>query len=629
MDKILVSILVPVYNTSQYLRTCLDSLVGQTLKNVEIICVNDGSTDDSPEILEEYAQKYPQIKVIHKPNGGLPSARNAGIDNAVGEYVGFVDSDDYVEVTMFEKLYKAAVSKSSDIVVCGAEIFPEDPAPTQWLRDVLSPRDCHYEEFTPDVLFKEQGARPFIWRNLIRRDLLIRENIRLKEDIVLGEDQALQFKVFPKAKGITFLSDKLYHYCWYRPGSIMSAATGNRFTMRVEKHTNLCLHVMDELEKSERCEEMRKDTLVWIADLLYDDFIKLPYADRKKIAERLTARLDTFGYWQHHNTFEPHISDMFRYFYFIAKSPAPEAVEASIVVNLYNSSDCFAEFEQSVRTQTLKNVEIIFINNAADGATYLLLHRWLTSDYRVRVFNHAYEPLSVTFNEGLGMAVGRTVLFADSHDFLSSPTSLEEHIRALDEKNADLATANPAACADRAVLEGYNFYEILFKREFLTRSELVFEEYHALTTKAFATRAILLSEKIALLADALPIVRCRSLWRRDWVYTKQANAWLTGYLEMLRLTGDEGMVQAHRKLVDELNSDKMLQIILNATNAYLMHPEECPNGENSQSETFRLLCEINRVLRFDYLGSHSAGTLRLLREFVNRRHAFLTGVMKY
>ena len=103
MKTPLVSILVPVYNVEDYLERCLDSLLQQSLTQIEIVCVNDGSTDKSAEILEEYAKKDNRIVVVHKKNGGLPSARNAGLDVAKGKYVGFVDSDDYVDKDMFFK----------------------------------------------------------------------------------------------------------------------------------------------------------------------------------------------------------------------------------------------------------------------------------------------------------------------------------------------------------------------------------------------------------------------------------------------------------------------------------------------------------------------------------------------
>lgn len=114
-----VSIIVPVYNVEKYLRKCLDSLINQTLKDIEIICVNDGSKDNSPKILEEYAKKDNRIIVINQENAGLSVARNSGIDIAKGEYIGFVDSDDWIDLDFFEKLYYSATSNDTDIAVGG------------------------------------------------------------------------------------------------------------------------------------------------------------------------------------------------------------------------------------------------------------------------------------------------------------------------------------------------------------------------------------------------------------------------------------------------------------------------------------------------------------------------------
>lgn len=630
MSNILVSILVPVYNTSKYLEKCMDSLIKQTLREIEIICVNDGSTDNSLEILEEYAKKDPRVIIVNKPNGGLPSARNAGIDRATGEYLGFVDSDDYVEVTMFEKMYKTAKKNKAEVVICGAEIFPTTPAPTSWLYDVLSPRTCHYPEFTPDVLFKERGSRPFLWRNLVKRDLIERENIRLKEDIVLGEDQAFQFKVYPKAKGISFIADKLYHYCWYREGSIMNTETNKKFAQKLEKHSNLCMHVMSEVQKLESYAEMRKQILAWSVELLYDDFIKVAFKDRRKIAKRMTLNWNDFGYWMYHNTFAPHINDMFRYFYFIADSDASAEVDASIIVNLYNSKDYFLEFKESICAQTLKNIEIIFINNASDNETYLHLHKWLMSDHRVRIMNQAYAPVSYTFNEGLSMAAGKTVVFADAHDVLTSPTVLEEHFKALTEANADIVSASPLSAETlEATVASAKIYDFMFCREFLEANGLEFENYHLLTTRAYTARALTEAKTFAVAASENPLFRYRSLWHRDWLYLEEANNTLKGYCELLRLTSEKKMAREHLRVVDELNSDKVIQNILNATNPYLMNPEDCPKGENSQKETFLLLCELNRLIDTSLVTGPALGARKILGEFISRRHAFLSGVMKF
>ena len=114
-----VSIVVPVYNVEKYLRKCLNSLVGQTLKEIEIIVVNDGSTDGSQKIIDEFVDNYPgKIKCLIKENGGLSDARNYGMPYCSGEYIGFVDSDDYVDTKMYELLYTNAKANRSDMVTC-------------------------------------------------------------------------------------------------------------------------------------------------------------------------------------------------------------------------------------------------------------------------------------------------------------------------------------------------------------------------------------------------------------------------------------------------------------------------------------------------------------------------------
>src|SRR5690625_1367019 len=113
-----ISIIVPVYNLEDYLHKCIDSILAQTFTNFELILVNDGSTDRSSEICEEYASIDHRIRVIHKKNGGVASSRNAGLEVAKGEYIGFVDNDDYINEYMFETLYNNARTYSSDILFC-------------------------------------------------------------------------------------------------------------------------------------------------------------------------------------------------------------------------------------------------------------------------------------------------------------------------------------------------------------------------------------------------------------------------------------------------------------------------------------------------------------------------------
>ena len=118
--KPLISVIVPVYNVESYLKVCVDSILAQTYENLEIILVDDGSKDSSGKMCDEYAEKDARIKVVHKKNGGVSSARNKGLDVASGEYIGFVDSDDSTKPNMFEILYKNMVTSDADVSVCKA-----------------------------------------------------------------------------------------------------------------------------------------------------------------------------------------------------------------------------------------------------------------------------------------------------------------------------------------------------------------------------------------------------------------------------------------------------------------------------------------------------------------------------
>lgn len=132
-----VSIIVPVYNVEHYLAKCLDSLIGQTLEDIEIIAVNDGSQDGSQQILEDYAHQFPgKISIYHKENGGLSDARNFGLDIATGEFIGFVDSDDYVTPTMFEEMYGLAKKHHAEMVICNLQKVDEHGHVTQKLTQI-------------------------------------------------------------------------------------------------------------------------------------------------------------------------------------------------------------------------------------------------------------------------------------------------------------------------------------------------------------------------------------------------------------------------------------------------------------------------------------------------------------
>lgn len=224
MQDVLVSVIVPVYNVEKYLCKCVDSLLAQTYKNVEIILVDDGGNDNCPHICDEYAKKDKRIKVIHKENGGLSDARNAGIDVAKGEYLCFVDSDDFVDENYVQKMVVTALENQSDLVVSNFNYIYEDG------RIVANEFDIEAKKYSNNeiiyYLTRGRDVLPLIvaWSKLYSRKLF--DNLKFKKAI-LHEDEEICHKILDLAKRISIIKDKLYYYL-QRGNSIMGTTTPSK-----------------------------------------------------------------------------------------------------------------------------------------------------------------------------------------------------------------------------------------------------------------------------------------------------------------------------------------------------------------------------------------------------------------
>lgn len=202
----LVSVTVPIYNTSKYLRQCLDSLKAQTLKEIEFILVDDGSTDDSGKICDEYAENDARFRVIHQTNGGLSKARQTGLNSANGEYVIVCDSDDWVEPNMYESLYSKAKETDADIVVCGYTTEYNDGrsiATQYWFKENNGIVDNN------DYL--RHGANSS-WIKFIRRSFFQQSGAQYVPGINLGEDVLIVFKYMRANPKIVQIQGNFYHY---------------------------------------------------------------------------------------------------------------------------------------------------------------------------------------------------------------------------------------------------------------------------------------------------------------------------------------------------------------------------------------------------------------------------------
>ena len=205
MENPKISIIVPVYKVEPYLRRCLESIVNQTYRNLEIIVVDDGSPDHCGAICDEYAAKDERVKAVHKANAGAASARNTGLDMASGDYIGWVDSDDWIEPQMFEVMLSGIMIYDADVAICGREeSFPNQLLQIGWKKTELLNR-----EQAIGLLIEDDLVRSYLWDKLWKRELF--REIRIPQ-IKVYEDLAIMYPLFVKAERVVCLPDILYHY---------------------------------------------------------------------------------------------------------------------------------------------------------------------------------------------------------------------------------------------------------------------------------------------------------------------------------------------------------------------------------------------------------------------------------
>lgn len=234
MPNPLVSIIVPIYKVEPYLRRCLDSIVNQTYTNLEIILVDDGSPDGCPQICDEYAAKDKRIVVIHKENGGLSDARNAGLDICKGEYVSFVDSDDWVHKKYIEELIKIAIKKNADITIgnhfLAHEGYIDKAAPFK--SSTYSKKEAIKKIITQQTL--PWGAS---WGKIYKKRIFCKYKFPIGK---IHEDDYTSYKFVYEAKKILCINQYLYYY-FQRDNSISKADTTYDFTdVMEEQFTFLC-----------------------------------------------------------------------------------------------------------------------------------------------------------------------------------------------------------------------------------------------------------------------------------------------------------------------------------------------------------------------------------------------------
>lgn len=235
-----VSIIIPIYNAEEYLGECLDSVLNQTLKDIEVVCVNDGSIDKSLEIINEYKNKYKNknIKIINQKNAGVIKARITGFKNATGKYIGWVDADDVVDKTMFEKLYKACIKNKAEVSYCNYNFFP---------KEVIN-KEKWFKKYEGNKTWQFVNKNTIQWNKIVSRDLLNDMNL---EELFEKYGEGSYAFVLIKANGIVSVDECLYNY---RVG-----------------HTSLSSNFKN-VEWFKKTVDINKSKIQYIEEHLYDEY---------------------------------------------------------------------------------------------------------------------------------------------------------------------------------------------------------------------------------------------------------------------------------------------------------------------------------------------------------------------
>lgn len=425
-----LSIIIPIFNVENYLEECLDSVCNQTLEDFEIICIDDGSTDNSPEILKNYASKDNRIKIISKSNGGQASARNIGIKEAEGEYIAFVDSDDFIEPTMFEKLYLKAKNNDLDIAMCKIATYDND---TGEIRDnVWYYMLGVFREFEKDIFNHEDtfdftceiAVTPY---NKIYKSSLIKDNDILFPEGLIFEDEKFFYDVYLRANKVSIVDEFLYYYRINRKGSTVEISQDKDYsdinliskeiretfkeTGNYEKYKFLLNNRLIHLQLA-RFTQTSRPYKEKFYNLLKNDLTEV--LEDEEVNENLEAdvkfRVSKIISSQNLSEFEKLDQDKI----------------FSVIIACYNSEKYLDETINSIIGQSFSfgsNIQLILVDDGSTDRTAEICNKYVELyPENITYIYQENQGQGAARNEGLKYVRGKYVNFLDSDDKFSGNT---------------------------------------------------------------------------------------------------------------------------------------------------------------------------------------------------------------
>lgn len=445
-----VSVIIPIYNAEKYLEKCLSSVASQTLEDdIEIICVDDGSTDKSWDIVQQLAGQDKRIIAVQQENSGAAVARNKALELASGEYIGFVDSDDYIDNSYFEELYRAAKKASADIARAYVKVDSgrEDSAVNRFNLSHEA-YERQYNVHIKDMIAKNKLNQRFsIWLAIFKRDMLTHNEIFFPPEIRTGQDILFNIKTGYFANKIVYVDKPVYYYRLMRDGSLMTqmayTATGLRSRLLVIEENLKFLNATPDYDKD-----------IYISHV-FDSFnfvhTKLSTIEDKEfareVAKKISKMWQTVKYkkelqlliaqdYQEFSKIVDNSDEIFEYIHNV--SAALGGIGVSVVVPAHNASAHIAEVIDRLRGQIFKRFECIIVDDGSTDDTVAVVEEKIRGDERFRLLKQKNQGVSVARNRGLSEAVGEYVIFLDADDIYEAEL-LNELYRASKNNQIDVA----------------------------------------------------------------------------------------------------------------------------------------------------------------------------------------------
>ena len=410
-----VSIIMPVYNDADRLDTSITTVINQTLKDIELICVNDGSSDDSLKILNEFAEQYDFIKVLSQENQGSGKARNYGIGEASGEYIGFLDADDiFIENNALEKLYETAIENDANMVSGNIKLVDQKGKFSPFL-----PLD-YYEDYNV-ILPEEYGIPWSFYKNIFKREFIVSNDISFP-DLLRGQDPVFLAEILSKVDEIHTVPIDYYAY-YYVDGANQCNTRKKRFHHMM--HYKMVFDNFSDSRFDHLKHEFRYEMLDFIDLMGVDGGKDILDATREvfKDEPEIVRNFEENFYFKHEK--HPEMQKLVNF------RSNPEKPRISVLIPVYNASDFLNDSISGLLNQTFEDYELVCVNDGSKDNSLEILNDFAAKDNRVKVFDKPNGGCGSARNRALNEAKGDYIYFFDPDDEISKDALKETYKSAI------------------------------------------------------------------------------------------------------------------------------------------------------------------------------------------------------